>query len=161
MANYCMNTLRISGDQKELGKFRTAVWKSEEEPLDFNGTLPMPAELENTQSPNDASMPIKLNLRMKYGHDNWYDWKLANWGCKWGPYEGNGDPSEVSYKNGKGKLTYDFDTPWSPPTAWIINTSKLFPTLKFENHCDEPGCGFKGTETIINGQIIKDTVKNT
>lgn len=156
-----MNTLRVSGDQKELGRFRTAVWKSEEQPLDFNGTVPIPAELDGGQSPSNLPKAKQLDLIMKYGHPDWYSWQLANWGCKWGPYEGVGDPDEVSYKNGKGKLIYSFDTPWSPPVEWLLNTSKQFPTLKFENHCDEPGAGFKGTITIINGKVIKDAIKDT
>lgn len=162
MANYCMNKLTVRGDAKELGRFRTAVWKSEEEPLFFGGTVPIPPELDGTQSPSNLPLPQKLDLILKYGHDNWYDWQLANWGCKWGPYDNSvGDPEEIAYANGNGKLVYIYDTPWSPPTQWIINTSKQFPTLKFENYCDEPGSCFRGTETIINGKVIKDTIRNT
>ena len=159
MANYCMNKLTVQGDAKELGRFRTAVWKSEEEPLWFGGTVPMPIELEGTQSPSKLSLPKRIDLKLKYGSDNWYDWQLDNWGCKWGPYDGVRDPKETSYKNGTGKLVYHFDTPWGPPTQWLINTSKLFPTLTFSNYCNEEGMGFKGTETIINGKMIKSTVK--
>ena len=159
MANYCANTLTVKGSPKELNIFRTAVWKSEVEPLDFSSTVPMPIELEKTESPNQSKPIIKSILRAKYGYDNWYDWQLNNWGCKWGPYNGIRDPKEKEYKNGNESLVYDFDTPWSPPTEWIVNTSKLFPTLTFKNYCNEPGCNFKGTQIIINGIITKDTIK--
>ena len=160
MANYCFNRLTVRGDQKELNRFRTTIWKSEDEPINFASTVPIPPELENTQCPNNDPLIIRQVRKIKYGYDNWYDWQLANWGCKWGPYDHSmSDPEEKIYKNGKGKLVYTFDTPWSPPTEWIMNTSKLFPSLKFQNYCNEPGCCFKGTQFIINGMITKDTIK--
>lgn len=158
MANYCFNKLTIRGDASKLNEFRDRV-KNKEECLDFKATVPIPPELENTQAPSNLPKAAQLDLIMKYGHADWYDWQLANWGCKWGPYTDSTDVYQQEYKNGKGKLIYTYDTPWAPPTQWIINTSKLFPELKFENYCDEPGMCFKGTETIINGQLIKNTIK--
>lgn len=160
MANSCYNKLTVSGDKQELNRFRAKVWKNKKEPLDFNSTVPMPKELEGTDSPNQANLITKQILKAKYGHDNWYEWQLSNWGCKWGVYEDSaGDPKEIIYKNGKGKLVYDYNTPWSPPTQWLVNTSKTFPNLIFKNYCNEPGMSFKGTQTIVNGKIIKDTIK--
>lgn len=159
MANYCFNRLTIRGDSHEVNRFRSKVWKNEEQPLDFNRTVPQPKELEGTESPNRAKPIIKSILKAKYGADNWYDWQQDNWGCKWGPYDGIDIPEETVYKNGKGKLVYEYNTPWSPPNQWLINTSKQFPSLKFENYCNEPGNCFKGTVVIINGQVTKDTIK--
>ena len=42
----------------------------------------------------------------KYGYDNWYDWRLANWGVKW-------NASESSYDEECESL--HFDTPWAIP----------------------------------------------
>lgn len=159
MANYCYNKLTVRGNPHELNRFRSKVWKNEKEPLDFNSTVPIPKELEETDSPNNAKPIIKQILKAKYGHDNWYDWQLANWGCKWGPYDGIEDPKEIIYKNGKGKIVYEYNTPWCPPAEWLINTSKQFPMLTFENYCNEPGCNFKGTQIFINGIKNKDTIK--
>ena len=153
-----MNKLTVRGTPRELNRFRTTVWKSEKEQLDFNATVPIPEELANSNSPNPAKPIIKSILRAKYGHDNWYDWQIANWGCKWNADVYN-DPQEISYKNGTGALIYEYDTPWAPPSAWIMNTSKLFPSLSFSNYCNEPDMGFKGTETIMNGRMIKNTIK--
>jgi hypothetical protein len=150
MANHCTNKLTIRGETKILIEFKKRAWKNDNEPLSFETTVPEPTGITN------------LNLILKKGKDYWYNWQLENWGCKWGPYTDSTYVGDIeTHKNGKGKLVYTFETPWSPPTAWIVNTSRLFPTLKFENYCDEPGNCFRGTETIVNGVIIKDTIKNT
>jgi len=161
MANYCMNKLTILGKTKEIIRFKETVWKSKDEPLNFQTTIPMPDELANTQSPSNLSKIKQANLIKKYGHTDWHSWQIANWGCKWGPYKDSmTKPTQTNYKNGKTKIIYEYDTPWSPPTQWLINTSKQFPKLKFQNYYNEPGMRFKGTETIINGKIIKNTINN-
>ena len=161
MANYCFNKLTIRGDTKQLIEFKDKVRGQDEEVLEFKNTIPTPPELDQTESPSNLPKTKQLDMILKYGHPDWYSWQIANWGCKWGPYTDSSSLDTNMYKNGKGKLVYSYDTPWSPPTQWIINTSKLFPTLKFENWCHEPGEGFKGTQIIMNGFIIKDNIMDT
>jgi Ferredoxin-like domain in Api92-like protein len=41
---------------------------------------------------------------------NWYDWNLANWGCKW-----DASDAVVEIDAPRCQLSLGFDTPWSPP----------------------------------------------
>ena len=50
------------------------------------------------------------NLVKKYGADNWYDWSLNNWGCKW---NANSEPVE------DGDYEFRFETPWGEPEGFI------------------------------------------
>lgn len=51
------------------------------------------------------------NLIRKYGTNNWYDWSLNNWGCKWDARMS--DPVEI------GNYEFRFETPWSIPEKFI------------------------------------------
>lgn len=61
----------------------------------------------------DAVMTTKCaeNLVKKYGTDNWYDWSLRNWGCKWDA--SMSDPVE------DGDYEFRFETPWGEPEVFI------------------------------------------
>ena len=65
----------------------------------------------------------QVDLIKKYGFDNWYDWRLANWGCKW-----NTDSPVLEEFN--NKLIYLFDTPWGPPPGIYLWLCELFPQLE-------------------------------
>jgi hypothetical protein len=145
MPNWCENNLEITGDIKEIKKFKKQA-KAKETDLSFKNFIPMPKKLENTQSPADK--PNK-ELIKKYGADNWYDWNIKNWGTKW-------DTEAELTDSGADFLWYYFDTAWSPPTEWLKQTCKLFKKLSFELKYDEPGMGFCGTVRAENGKIICD-----
>jgi hypothetical protein len=158
MANYCYNRLSVRGKKADIAVFKKAL-KHKGNHLAFSKTVPIPAELEGTDSPSTAKQMIRDYLNAKYGADNWYDWQLRKWGCKWGTYNNVEPPGETIHKNTDVTLTYHFDTPWSPPSEWVRNTSAIYPKLRFSNYCDEPGAGFKGTEAYKAGQLIKSTIK--
>jgi hypothetical protein len=68
---------------------------------------PMPKELENTTSPSDEP--------------NWYDWRIKNWGTKWGCYQ-----LEIN----SGLIT--FTSAWSPIGDDIIEMfAKDFPNFVY------------------------------
>lgn len=73
MPNHITTTLTADGPESDtiLPKY-----KSKESDFDFNLILPMPSELEGTTSPCEPNE----DLIAKYGADNWYQWRLANWG---------------------------------------------------------------------------------
>ena len=168
--NWCENKLVVTGPREELAKFATmGRGKSsfledsgEEVSLSCNSFVPMPKELEGTQSPPDETKP---NLIKKYGADNWYDWHLRNWGSKW-------DLSNVTintnifHVNPKGnnkkvrRLMYGFDTAWSPPEPFIAKVGEMFPQLKFKLEYWESGMAFSGVFIVKNGQIIKNETYN-
>jgi hypothetical protein len=107
MPNHCTNRLTLSCGSKETAQQLAQRFKGEESELDFNQLIPCPEELLEPPE-NEAA---KVELKAKYGHDNWYDWRIAHWGTKWNSYECELDDSWID----DGILEYQFDTAWSPP----------------------------------------------
>lgn len=119
MPNWCDNTLYISATKKEnLDEFEKAV---NEKNL-FHTFVPMPAELVDTKSPSDSPNETLIKL---FGHDNWYDWRLANWGTKW-------EASDVQIDRPTNLSMYIiFNTAWGPPDIFFQRLGKMFPKLTF------------------------------
>ena len=61
------------------------------------------------------------NLMKKYGTDNWYDWAIRNWGCKW--------DATMSDSIEDGDYEFRFETPWSIPEEFI----KTFALKAYKN----------------------------
>jgi len=78
-----------------------------------------------------------------------YEWNVNHWGTKW-------DVEEVSVDEEDDKLTYHFDTAWSPPLEWLETTSKNFPQLIFILNFDGPGIGLYGGIRVENGSIVEE-----
>jgi len=130
MANYCNNNINIISDgtkksQKELATLIKKLGKD----FDFNKVVPMPKNYDK--------------------NEKWYDWSIKNWGCKWGAYDGS---VSIEWESEDG-IEASFDTPWSPPTEFIKNASKKYPTLTFLLRYYEGGVGFMGTSKAKNGEL--------
>lgn len=138
MPNWCENTLKVKGKRKDLDDFQNKIRIT-----DFlQSLIPMPNELENTQSPRRGKP--NLNLIAKFGTDNWYDWKIKHWGIKW-------DIQLGLMTNSSRQIKYWFESAWAPPITAIENVSKIFPNLKFVLEYYEPGMGIRGKATSQNG----------
>ncbi|MGX2950664.1 DUF1281 family ferredoxin-like fold protein [Ursidibacter sp. B-7004-1] len=81
----------------------------------------------------------------QYGHKDWYDWSIANWGCKWNVCSEN---CEVCL-NEDGTIDCWFDSPWGPPDAWFRVLCETFPHIEFKLSFFESGMWFAG-EYIAN-----------
>jgi hypothetical protein len=70
----------------------------------------------------------KLNIKY-FGHKNWYDWCISEWGTKWdiGRDSAYGDEAEI--ENGEC-LKIFFDSAWSPP----IKAYEKLEELGFHHH---------------------------
>ena len=141
MANRCENNLQIIGEKKELKKF---VKKIKKENF-LNSFIPTPKELVNTRAP---SIKKNLNLIIKYGADNWYDWNIKNWGTKW-DFE---IKEEIEIE--ENEINLQFDTAWAPPLEGLKNISLIYPKISFLLNYNEQGMGLKGLSKIKNGLII-------
>jgi hypothetical protein len=114
--------------------------------FDFEKILPMPAELQGITSPANIvskeemakcfadykewqktdmkkckprvniSLEFSNYLKQKYGADNWYDWRVKNWGTKWNAKNVILDES--------GNLK-SFDTAWSPPSKIFEEIARI------------------------------------
>jgi hypothetical protein len=183
MPNHAANILTIAGPSADVNSFINLV-KTKEKNFDFNQAFPIPDELKNTVSPTIIMTQEQIDdekkkfesltddqklwnpsprgitqetsdaLKLKYGHDNWYSWKLDNWGTKWGAYdEGEWEFSDEEDDQSVAKIFYN--TAWSPASAFLANVSKNFPRLTFSHifSDEEGGASFVGTETFVNGDV--------
>lgn len=150
MPNWCNNTLQVYGPAREVARFKkqavgfdpwmTAKQRVSTKPcqLNFYSLVPIPKKV--LKAPCDETT---------------YNWKIENWGCKWGASLG-GDPADVQcmFAEGTTNILWDpFDTPWNPPLAFIENVSKKWPTLLFLLDYNEPGNAFKGIAQAKAGKI--------
>jgi len=92
------------------------------------------------------------DYKSRFSADNWYDWRCANYGTKWGMYEINFGGFVAS-----DTVLFTYDTAWSPATEYYLNIGKKFPTLRFTHYFGDEGGGFLGFETIENGVVVSST----
>ena len=108
----------------------------------FNAIIPQP-DWENT--PNDnGELPVlgKMGLEFDGEQDlRWYDWRLANWGCKWDLNEGD---VKMELSEDKTTLKMWFETPWGPPDKIKEYLSAANDGFEIDWHWDEPGMGGSG-----------------
>ncbi len=117
--------------------------EGEDSDLFLDSLHPMPGELEDTSSP---SFPRNKMLIGKYGFDNWYDWRIRNWGTKW-------DVQAVLEDEGDGYLDYSFQSAWSPPVEWLEKVARDYPQLSFRLEYEEEGRDFVGVATAKEGKV--------
>lgn len=75
-------------------------------------------------------------LVKEYGHDNWWDWRVNNWGTKWQP--------DIAADFGDKFVITHFLSAWSPPEPIYHKLVELFPKLDIKWHWSEPGSAQSG-----------------
>jgi len=158
LPNWNSNTLEVEGLAEEIERFKEKA-KDGDQLISLQKLYPMPDELNidcMTVSGDDKDEGSKKlweaqqsNLK-KYGHKDWYSWRIQHWGVKW-------DLGEVYVCSEEAPRTvYQFDTAWSPPTAAFNRISKDFPKLRFTLDYQEGDMGFEGRYICQNGRVIMD-----
>ena len=144
MPNWCDNQLSITGPNSVIDKIEKIV--KAEDTHENTGLLhffhPMPKELEGTTSPSSSA---KKPQPMVEGFDNWYDWRVENWGTKWELCEFYGvDRQHLNDSLDESIISFGFSSAWAPP----INAYEQF--LRDNENCSlkayyyEGGCDFMG-----------------
>ena len=82
MPNWCDNRITIHGPKKYIRKIDKIVNENTNGDGLLNYMMPMPTELKDTTSPSSSA---KKPQPVIDGFDNWYDWRVSNWGTKWEP----------------------------------------------------------------------------
>jgi hypothetical protein len=129
---YAESNYKNAKDIVESGKIPESVFT-------FEGTIPMPLELDGTVSGSSVPEWQEKNseeLKRKYGADNWYDFNINQYGTKWDAYS-----VQDLITNDDGSITYRFDTAWSPPSGWLEKTASMFPSLNLEDSWKDEGGG--------------------
>lgn len=137
MPNWCYNGVTLR--HKDPAMIDRVVKGKEGLLMEF---LPTPQELidtvagfmgEDKRAAHEAQQAE--NVR-KYGHKDWYDWNIANWGTKW-------DFSlENLERQDPNTVTASFDSAWAPPTDAYVKLCAL--GFEIEALYYEPGMGFCG-----------------
>ena len=139
MPNWCDNQVTITGPNSVIDKIEKIV----KEEKDGNGLLnfmkPMPKELDGTTSPSSSADKPQP---MVEGFDNWYDWRVENWGTKWEVNEFYGVDRQGD------TISFGFSSAWSPPInayqSFLINMSEQKQDVSIKAYYYEGGCDFMG-----------------
>lgn len=157
MPNHASNMLTITGPAADVARFREnakgygPAWDGkviEKKPenllkLDLNQFVPIPAKVLNAKKSKNSDA----------FNSGGYEWCCNNWGTKWGAYdiEVDDDPDDT-------RLTYRFQTAWSPFSAKVlVAMSAMFPKLEFELKFAEIGAAFYGCLRASGGEITEET----
>ena len=144
MPNWCDNQITITGPNSVIDKIEKIVKADDthENTGLLNFFKPMPKELEGTTSPSSSA---KKPQPMVEGFDNWYDWRVENWGTKWELCEFYGvDRQHLNDSLDESIISFGFSSAWAPP----INAYEQF--LRDNENCSlkayyyEGGCDFMG-----------------
>lgn len=144
MPNWVKNNLRIKVNGEKVLEILEMI-KDENGDMTFEKIAPTPEELLTEPSPQRDKEKAK-KFKEKYGADDWYNWRCKNWGCKW-------DASESGFYEEDGYSMVSFETPWSPPRAFLEKLSKMFPKVEFEMQFAEEGDGYVGKMTAKKGYV--------
>ena len=149
MPNWCNNSITIAGPTETIKQ----LWDDAHEGDDFNllnAMVPMPKELDGTTSPspqNGKPQPLVD------GFDNWYDWRVQNWGTKWDvsdeglEYVDNGDGTSV--------IQGWFDSAWGPPIEAYNTFLDDMDGCSIEATYEEGGMDFAGIYTDGDDQYME------
>lgn len=151
MPNWCDNEVIITGDKATLDAILESSRYSDN-PFSMEAFLRTPPQvLENKSGISEDKNAIlqALGGNTNYDYDNWYEWRIANWGCKW-------DMSEMKIDRTERSIFLTYLTPWSPNNQFWNYFSKKFPTLTITHHYLEEGMNFIGEAEYQNG-INNDT----
>ena len=146
MPNYCNNNIVITGPNSVIDKIEKIANGDKGDLLQY--FYPMPKALEDTQAPlpnhatKEEKAKAKENLK-KYGYDNWYDWRVENWGTKWDIMEFyNINRKEIG--EDESEISLGFDTAWAPALGAYERFIDENSNCSLKAYYYEPGCDFMG-----------------
>jgi len=146
MPNWCNNTIRLTGPKEKI----KSIFDKAKESNEFLQQLhPMPKELEGTTSPAPTDGEPQPLVD---GHDNWYDWRVENWGTKW---DVDMDGLELVENDDSATIQGWFDSAWAPPTGaygyFLANNEDCsIHSYFYEGGMDFAGEWDDGSDTTIN-----------
>lgn len=152
MPNWCMNRLTINGNKEKVASFFDLIKGDSPDEngnillFDFNKILPMPKELEINSPTRSEDKEIAASNLEKFGFENWYNWKVSNWGTKWNP---SNEDLDIVNEPDINNYSISFNSAWSPPCPIVIKLGELFPDLEFQLDYFEPSMGFAGCLSVV------------
>ena len=137
MPNYAYNCITVAPEHldilKSLGTEKNPV-------LDFELLIPMPPA-----SATFCRGGVGNEERDKFGHNNWFDWSVKNWGTKWNAC----DPQLI-----EETCSLRFDTAWASPTPVLHALSKQHPGVRFTFRATEESHAFAFYGELLDGEFV-------
>ena len=160
MPNWCDNQVTITGPNSVIDKIEKIVKEEKDAGGLLNFFHPMPKALEGTEAgpkaKNKKEQLKRDQLRVDYGHENWYDWACDNWSTKW-------DISEFYGVDRQGDtISFAFSSAWSPPIGAYEkfldkNEDCSLKAYYYEGGCDFMGCWDNGADECLAPGDYKST----
>jgi len=107
----------------------------------INGPAPVIAEITNILNDPDGDLLNWMVPQPNFEKDSdWYDWNIANWGCKW-------PISDIYFENQaeEDSIEFSFCSAWAPPVDAFRTWAELDGRVQFNLEYWEPGVGFVGS----------------
>ena len=169
MPNWCDNQITITGPNPVIDKIEKIV--KEESDDAKNGLLqflhPMPKELLDTEAGPIAKTKAEKDERkarkLEFGAENWYDWRVNNWGTKWEVCEFYGvDRQHLNDSPDESTISFAFSSAWSPPIGayeqfLADNDNCSLKAYYYEGGCDFMGCWDNGDDECLAPSDYKST----
>ena len=160
MPNWCNNTLMIVAPNKYKLTMvcKKLGLKNEIPQVNFGSIVPEPRGPDWTSNG-------ELQASAWFAMPDWYAWRVENWGCKWDV--GDIDESCITYdeveaydvhRSSDDWITYprvnvQFDTPWAPPTPFVMALSEKYPDCAILLEFEEGGMCFEGEIVVKAGDV--------
>jgi hypothetical protein len=145
MANWCENSLIVTGEENEIRRFEKQARPDDgdgaQTALSLERLYPIPKGVHRGD--------LDIHELQASGKNSWYHWCITHWGTEW-------DVMATLIDAGKTRLTYEFESAWSPPVAWLVKVGTDFGTLRFRLTYEEPGMGFSGVTVVDRGFVLVD-----
>ena len=152
MPNYVMHNVTIKGSVETISKVTNQIINTK----DNNGDEAVRMKIkEQYATYPDGENRLKECIRLakialdnikKYGHKNWYDWNLANWGTKW-------DVCNPSVQTTNNEITLKFETAWSTPELIFKKLAEQYPDLMIDiDYADEDLGHNCGNYSYVDGK---------
>jgi hypothetical protein len=129
------------GDYSHIEAMTDYSWVREKCPEGMNKVTFIMNDLKESLTEEEHAEGLQAieNIE-KYGHQDWYSWKIQNWGTKWGAYHLHiQDVTDDIF-------ICEYDTAWSPATPIFDRLHEMYPQLRFEQKVLDEGMGFGGTQ---------------
>ena len=146
MPNYCNNNIVITGPNSVIDKIEKIANGDKGDLLQY--FYPMTKALQDTTAPlqkdatKEEKAKAKENLK-KYGYDNWYDWRVENWGTKWDIMEFY-NINRKKIGEDESEISLGFDTAWAPALGAYERFIDKNSNCSLKAYYYEPGCDFMG-----------------
>lgn len=137
---------------KELEDTRSPVFIISQEEYDKQEERIAKGEITENEKNFGLSRGLTQEIadeyRKKFGHADWYNWQLENWGTKWNAYE-------VFV----GDDYIEFQTAWATPYEIFVKLSEIFPDVLFNIRYSDEDFGYNvGEFDLLNGDEVNSIV---